>query len=136
MVPVQLNRYRYPLRVFAQKMPDFAFFTHFSSTNLLQFVPYQKSTMESTQNNSKCGLESIKSIFLKLGLFTQIQIKKNEIRVLIYYLEPLQISSCMLFGLLGARNVKQSQPTLDLLPNPSFFPFFSSLLPQKRDLLK
>ena len=136
MVPVPLNWYRYPLRVFAQKMRDFAFFTHFSSTNLLQFVPYQKFAMESTQNNSKCGLESIKSIFLKLGLFTQIQIKKNEIRVLIYYLEPLQISSCMLLGLLGARNGKQIQPKLNLLPNPSFSPFFSSFLPQKRDLLK
>ena len=48
--------YRYHLRVFAHKCWIFVIFTHFSSTNLLQFVPYQKSTMESTQNNSKCGL--------------------------------------------------------------------------------
>ena len=34
---------------FCPKMRDFAFLTHFSSTNLLQFFPYQKSTMESTQ---------------------------------------------------------------------------------------
>ena len=34
---------------FCPKMRDFAFLTHFSSTNLLQFVPYQKSTMEYTQ---------------------------------------------------------------------------------------
>ena len=54
---------------FCLKMRDFGIFTHFSSTNLLQFVPYQKSTMESTQNNSKRGLESIKIPFPQVRAF-------------------------------------------------------------------
>ena len=92
---------------FCPEMLDFGIFTHFSSTNLLQFVPYQKSTMESIQNNSKCGLESIKIHFFKLGLFTKIQIKKNEVRVLIFLTLSLQISSCRLLDPLGGRNGKK-----------------------------
>ena len=56
---------------FCPKMRDFAFLTHFSSTNLLQFVPYQKSTMESLQNNSKSGLESMKTLFSEVRAFPQ-----------------------------------------------------------------
>ena len=56
---------------FCPKMRDFAFLTHFSSTNLLQFVPYQKSTMESLQNNSKSGLESMKTLFSQVRAFPQ-----------------------------------------------------------------
>ena len=56
---------------FCPKMQDFGIFTHFYSTNLLHFVPYQKSTMVSTQNNSKCGLESIKINFPQVRAFHQ-----------------------------------------------------------------
>ena len=56
---------------FCPKMRDFGIFTHFSSTNLLQYVPYQKSTMESTQNNSKSGLESMKTLFSQVRAFPQ-----------------------------------------------------------------
>ena len=56
---------------FCPEMLDFAFLTHFSSTNLLQFVPYQKSTMESLQNNSKSGLESMKTLFSQVRAFPQ-----------------------------------------------------------------
>ena len=45
------------------------FFSHFSSTNPLQYFPYQKSTMESLQNNSKSGLESMKIYFPKVRTF-------------------------------------------------------------------
>ena len=48
---------------------DFCIFTHFSSTNLLQYIPYQKSTMESHQNNSKSGLYSIKIHFPQVRTF-------------------------------------------------------------------
>ena len=56
---------------FCPKMLDFCIFTHFSSTNLLQFVPYKKSTMESTLNNSKSGLESMKTLFSQVRAFLQ-----------------------------------------------------------------
>ena len=56
---------------FCQKMRDFAFLTHFSSTNLLQVVPYQKSTLESLQNNSNNGLESMKTLFSQVRAFPQ-----------------------------------------------------------------
>ena len=56
---------------FCPKMRDFGIFTHFSSTNLLQFVPYQKSTMQSTQKNSKGGLESMKTLFSQVRAFPQ-----------------------------------------------------------------
>ena len=56
---------------FCPKMRDFAFLTHFSFTNLLQFVPYQKSTMESLQNNSKSGLESMKTLLSQVRAFPQ-----------------------------------------------------------------
>ena len=59
-----------PMRDFAQKMLDFSIFIHSSPTNLLQFVPYQKSTMESTQNNSKGGLESMKTPFSQVRAFS------------------------------------------------------------------
>ena len=52
-----------PIRDFAQKMSGFGIFTHFYSINLLQFTPYQKFIMESTKNNSKGGLESMKTLF-------------------------------------------------------------------------
>ena len=104
--------YRYHLRVFAQKCLIFGIFTHFASTNLLQFVPYQKSTMESTQNNSKYGLESIKIHFSQVRAFHPNPNKKNEVRVLIFLTFPLQISSCMLLGLIGAKSGKESHQSL------------------------
>ena len=66
-----------PLTGFAQKTLDFGIFTHFSSTNLLQFIPYQKSTMESTQNNSKGGLESMKTLFSQVRAFSPNQEHKR-----------------------------------------------------------
>ena len=67
---------------FAPKMSGFGIFTHFSSINLLQFIPYKKSTMESTQNNSKGGLESMKTLFSQVRAFSQIENhKKDEVRV-------------------------------------------------------
>ena len=60
-----------PIHDFAQKMSGFGIFTHFSLINLLQFIPYQKSTMESTQNNSKGGLESMKTLFSQVRAFPQ-----------------------------------------------------------------
>ena len=56
---------------FCPKMQDFGIFTHFSSINLLQFIPYKKSTMESTQKNSKSGLESMKTLFSQVRAFPQ-----------------------------------------------------------------
>ena len=69
---------------FCPEIFDFGVFTHFSSTNHLQFVPYQKSTMESTQNNSKCGLESMKTLFSQVRAFPPKSKSKYEIRVLIF----------------------------------------------------
>ena len=69
--------YRYHLRVFAQKTLDFCIFIKFSSTNLHQSIPYRKSTMESTQNNSKGGLESMKTIFSQVRAFSQIENHKK-----------------------------------------------------------
>ena len=66
-----------PFTGFAQKTLGFGIFTHFSSTNLLQFIPYQKSTMESTQNNSKCGLESMKTLFSQVKAFSSNQEHKR-----------------------------------------------------------
>ena len=52
-----------------------------------QIHPTSKSTMESTQNNSKSGLAPIKKpFFLKLGLFPKSKITKDEVRVLFSYL--------------------------------------------------
>ena len=92
-ISVQLNLYRYTLRVFAQNNAGFCIFTQFSSTNLLQFVPYQTSTMESTQNNFKCGLELIKTLFSQVRAFPQNPNQKNEVRVLIF----LTLASSNLF---------------------------------------
>ena len=100
--------YRYHLRVFCPKMLDFGIFTHFSSTNLLQFVPYQNSTMESTQNNSKCGLKSIKIHFTQVRAFHQNPNQKNEVRVLILLTLSLQVSSYGLLDPLGGRNGKKN----------------------------
>ena len=66
-----------PIRDFAEKMLDFSIFIHSSSTNLLQFIPYQKSTMESTQNNSKGGLESMKTLFFQVRAFSPNRKSQN-----------------------------------------------------------
>ena len=55
----------------------FFIFIHFSSTNLLQSIPYRKSTMESTQNNFKGGLESMKTLFSQVRPFSQIENHKK-----------------------------------------------------------
>ena len=71
-----------PIRDFSQKTLDFCIFIHFSSTNLLQSIPYQKSTMESTQNNSKGGLESMKTLFSQVrAFFPNGKSQKYEVRV-------------------------------------------------------
>ena len=57
--------------------PENVGFLHFSSTNLLQSIPYRKSTMESTQNNSKDGLESMKTLFSQVRDFSQIENHKK-----------------------------------------------------------
>ena len=114
------HEYRYhflvsvPIHNFAQKTLDFCLFIHFSSTNLLQSIPYKKSTMESTQNNSKSGLESMKTSFLKLGLFPQIKIIKEEVRVLFFlpYLFKSPFVGCMisLEQELGSNPTKANPP--------------------------
>ena len=130
------NGYRYhslvpvPLAGSAQKMVDFTILTHFSSINFLQFIPYQKSTMESTQNNSKSGLESMKTSFLKLGLFLKIKITKDEVRVWFSYLESLQTSTSKLLDHKGARKWEKIPPKSLLLANPSFSPFSPLFSPQ------
>ena len=140
----RFERYRCPVRIpiahcilvpvpptgFCPEIRDFGIFTHFFSTNLPQFVPYQKSTMESTQNNSKCGLESIKIPFPQVRAFHQNPNQKNEVRVLIFLTFSLQISSSMLFDPLGGRNGERITPKLDLSLTLAFFSLFSSLLLQ------
>ena len=54
---------------------------------------------------------------------------------MIFITLSLQISSSMLFDLLGARSGKQTQPKPILLANPSFSPHFLLPSSQKRDLL-
>ena len=54
---------------------------------------------------------------------------------MIFLTLSLQISSYMLFDLLGARIGKKTQPKPILLANPSFSPHFLLPLSQKRDLL-
>ena len=130
MVPVPLNWYRYHLRVFAKKMRDVSFLTNFSSTNILQFVQYQTFTMKSTQNNSKCGLQSIKIHFPQVRAFPQNLNQKNEVRVLIFLTLSLQISSSMLFDLLGARSGERITPKLDLSLALAFFSLFSYIFLQ------
>ena len=83
-VPVQLDLYRYRCSFSARKCSGFCIFTHFSPTNLLQYVPYQKSTMESLQNNSRSGLESRKTLFSQVRAFPPKSKSKYEVRVLIF----------------------------------------------------
>ena len=124
-----------PYGFLPKNVRDFAFSNIFHPQLFSNSSHIKNPPWNLPKNNTKCGLDSIKSISLKLGLFTQIQIKKKEVRVLIFLTLPLQISSCMLLGLLGARNGKQSQPRPLLLANPRFSPLSPSFLPQKRDLL-
>ena len=71
-----------PIRDFAQKTLDICIFIHVSSTNHLQSTPYKKSTMESTQNNSKGGLESMKTLFSQVRAFSPNQkSRKDGVRV-------------------------------------------------------
>ena len=131
------NGYQYyslvpvPLAGSAQKMADFAILTHFSSINLLQFIPYKKSTMESTQNNFKSGLEFMKAYFLRLELFPKIKITKDEVRVLFSYLKSLQISTSKLLDHKGARKWEETQPKLAPSLALALFSLFSSLFLQK-----
>ena len=128
--------YRYHLVVLPRKWQISPFSSIFSSINLLQFIPYQKSTMESTQNNSKSGLSPIKPLFLKLGSFPKIKIIKDEVRVLFPYLESLPIFSSKLLDHKGARKWEETQPKLDLSLALALFSLFSSFLLQKRDCSK
>ena len=81
--------YRYSLtctgtcaRFLPENVWDFAFLLIFSSTNLLQYIPYQKFTMESLQNNSKSGLELMKIHSPQVRTFLpKIQIIEDEVRV-------------------------------------------------------
>ena len=83
-VSVQFDLYRYRCSISARKCSGFCIFTHFSSTNILQYVPYKKSTMESLQNNSKSGLASIKTLFSQVRAFPPKSKSKYEVRVFIF----------------------------------------------------
>ena len=83
-VPVQLNLYRYKCSFSARECSGFCIFTHFLSTNLLQYFPYKKSTMESLQKYSKSGLESMKIYFPHVRTFLPKSKSKYEVRVLIF----------------------------------------------------
>ena len=119
--------YRYHLRVFAHKTLDFCIFIHFSSTNLLQSIPYRKSTMESTQNNSKGGLESMKTLFCQVRAFSQIE---NHKKMRLGFDFLTLASSNLLFQVvrsLMSKKWEQSQPKLDLLQTLALSPIFSFL---------
>ena len=119
-----------PLASFAQKMSGFGISHPFFFNIPPQIHPTSKPTMESTKNNSKRGLESIKPLFLNLRLFPQNQNHKDEVRVLFSYLKYLQIFPCRLLGLLEARNEKQSHQNHSFLQTLAFLPHFALILSQ------
>ena len=119
-----------PLAGYAHKMADFAISHPFFFTIPPQILPTSKPTMESTQNNSKSGLEPIKTPFSQLGLFPKIKIIKGEVRVLFSYLKSVQIFPCRLLDLLEARSGKESHHSLILSQALTLSPFSPPFLSQ------
>ena len=101
-----------PYRFLPRNVRDFAFSLIFLPQLFYNSSHIKKPPWNLPKNNSKCGLDSIKIHFPQVRAFHLKSKSKAEVRVLIYYLEPLQISPSMLLGLLEAKSGKGSHQSL------------------------
>ena len=105
-------------------------FSLFTNTTQNQSKPIPTNNTKQPQHNPKTHLQPKQNSFYPHLGFSLTKHKNKGVWV--YFLpQPLQIFSSKLFDLLGARDGKQTQPKLDLLQNPSFFPFSPLFFSQK-----
>ena len=112
--------YRYHLQVLPRKWQISPFSPIFLQYNSSNSSHIKKSTMESTQNNSKGGLESMKPLFLKLGLFPQ---NKNHKKMKFWFCCLTLVSLNLLFHValsLRSKKWETISPKSLILANPSF----------------